>query len=945
MLRKSTNRNNYLNDNLCHIRVNKRSNDERNSPRLSHQANNYFYNTKINRLILQEIPNNNVHNVYQEYQENKNISTEYDILHRNTSYLNKSKNDIYQLDITRIKKNNNYRNKDIKGSPNININNNSNNNSYYNIFYKNKLNDKNNNSNSMRDINDIRNSNIHKKISIKKNPLNNRYIKSYNIRDISQDNINEQMNKNIKNKIISPEIIFFPAKSNNDFIHKAYNSGQEFYKKKSFINKLNSSGYILYKQNPINNKSIESFNRNNNIYDNSMLEKKLNKFCDILEEAYFISFKNSFHYFIQNIISFIKNKKKSKNLILRRFDDISKYNNNKDYKVYNTMVNIESKNDKKYENIYNQKNNIESYIEVNKNCSSPKITEFQNNLTNSMIKMNHNKYINMLNNLFENDYFLLRDKRFRSPLIDRTDIQFNDNSFKSSFENCNTNDKRYSKYNTKTNINNLFQKKIYNRYNNLKINTEFELKRKHFINQINSKSGLYANINNLNKSIDIGKINNKDIYSNNRQTCHIRTRKNSCINKSDKKKDTLNSIINKSEKKANEQSKNIKNSILYSKPLLKKSTDKFLNKNDIFTGNNIIYDIQSKRKNIKSKIIIIKNIKTSDERIFINIRYIPIEYDTKWIKREIYYQNDIYISHTDSIKFIKKNINFKKNRKNKSNINYLINKYIEDNNLDNIYSNDNIKNAIKYLISLLQNIYNENKKNILFLFFKNLNKIKRESMLFSMKLKEKNYKKLSKNQTKNKIKNNNLLYKSADKTRNRKENNINNNINNNTDEISLKLNFMNLNRENYNKNILINLNEKENNKFTNIFNDKQENLNDNVDENDKEKIQKKKLAKLSKIFNNLNKENNIINSIKEQFLDWTNKNEIHNKPNIDKNKDDTKQNNNKIFDDNFINTDIEEENYEKHFEDKIKKFRLRLILISLKNKAKKYNKKRYQYCK
>ena len=156
---------------------------------------------------------------------------------------------------------------------------------------------------------------------------------------------------------------------------------------------------------------------------------------------------------------------------------------------------------------------------------------------------------------------------------------------------------------------------------------------------------------------------------------------------------------------------------------------------------------------------------------------------------------------------------------------------------------------------------------------------------------------------------------------------------------------MNLNRENYNKNILINLNEKENNKFTNIFNDKQENLNDNVDENDKEKIQKKKLAKLSKIFNNLNKENNIINSIKEQFLDWTNKNEIHNKPNIDKNKDDTKQNNNKIFDDNFINTDIEEENYEKHFEDKIKKFRLRLILISLKNKAKKYNKKRYQYCK
>ena len=32
-----------------------------------------------------------------------------------------------------------------------------------------------------------------------------------------------------------------------------------------------------------------------------------------------------------------------------------------------------------------------------------------------------------------------------------------------------------------------------------------------------------------------------------------------------------------------------------------------------------------------------------------------------------------------------------------------------------------------------------------------------------------------------------------------------------------------------------------------------------------------KLAKLGKLFKNLEKEKNIINTIKEQFLDWTNK--------------------------------------------------------------------------
>ena len=50
------------------IRVNKRiinSNSKLEHPKLSHQENNYFYNTKINRLVFQESSNNDIQNIYQ----------------------------------------------------------------------------------------------------------------------------------------------------------------------------------------------------------------------------------------------------------------------------------------------------------------------------------------------------------------------------------------------------------------------------------------------------------------------------------------------------------------------------------------------------------------------------------------------------------------------------------------------------------------------------------------------------------------------------------------------------------------------------------------------------------------------------------------------------------------------------------------------------------------
>ena len=114
----------------------------------------------------------------------------------------------------------------------------------------------------------------------------------------------------------------------------------------------------------------------------------------------------------------------------------------------------------------------------------------------------------------------------------------------------------------------------------------------------------------------------------------------------------------------------------------------------------------------------------------------------------------------------------------------------------------------------------------------------------------------------------------------------------------------------------------------------------NIDDNDKkDKIKKEKLGKL---FHNLNQENNIINAIKEQFLDWTNKNNFPLKTKIENNK---KQYNFNTFNNNYkYNTNIEynekdENNYEiniKEFERKINILKKKLILFCLKIKNNKY---------
>ena len=97
--------------NILQIKVNKRTsntNTKHNSPSINspHQENNYYYNTKINRLILQEAPNNNrIQNIYQPPDpSNKNILIEYDFLPNNINNIISEKNQMNSLN----KKNTNF---------------------------------------------------------------------------------------------------------------------------------------------------------------------------------------------------------------------------------------------------------------------------------------------------------------------------------------------------------------------------------------------------------------------------------------------------------------------------------------------------------------------------------------------------------------------------------------------------------------------------------------------------------------------------------------------------------------------------------------------------------------------------------------------------------------------------------------------------------------------
>ena len=1005
MIKKRSGQHHLSNDNFCHIRIKKSVNNDKNtniiSPELSHQENNYFYNTKINRLILQELPKNSIQNIYQQpTQINKSLSLGYDLLQGQVNdlfYTKKNNDNIFNenssfknlpMDIKNFKQNSQndfFYNKEISRDDYINANNNSNN--INNIFY-------NNDNDYLKDdevcSTSLRLSNNPKQVIISKIIKNKNYLKDPRVPELSSNNnYNNNLKSNIKNKFASSKMTLNPDKENNEFKNILFRSGQEFYQKENDINiniknnmnkisrdkKISPNNYIYFKNNPKNIQSIEITKRNNKskgniiqkkiknykVYDNNLLFKKIEKFCEIMEEVYFISFKSSYSYFIQNLKFFIKNRNKSKALILRRFEDVKK---SKHKKANNSMIDIEVKNNEKYktfiDNNGNGKNMIGNYNNINKSQSPSKFIELnnKNNKTNSMAKINNEKYNGMFNNFLKkgND----ENQIFRSTLFDE------DNT-KNLTKNIEKN-KVYNKYiaNTKNNI--LFQKNKNSKTNQLKTSTELESKNKYY-NNINLNTNKYNELlsdqeNYINKSSKINEHNKKN----------LKTRNNSCLD------------INNSERKFEEQIKlsidNHKTDLLYSKPIYKKSIDNSINKDksirinininerikkynlksNIFKKNNRSFNYQKNELNkdnyneIKEKII--TNLKSKDKKLSVLIKYISFKNEHQNRKRKNYNKNDFFAIHTDSLfiiahvnnKYEKDSKNEKIHRTKYKHNNFILNRYgeylnelninyssknMDKKNYNNIFiTNEKNENVIQYLISLLQNIYNDNIKQTLFIFFKNIRKIKRNSLYSSMQFeKRNNFGIFNKKVYYNHLKKNNFKTESSNEKNNKKEGNDNFNFGENIQDLSNESKTINndcfftnksRNQLDINNNI----------KFDNILNRKRniKTYETNNNENDKDLIEKKKLAKLGKLFNHLNKENNIINTIKEQFLNWTNKNEIQNNSRLKNDNDEEIQNSIKYKVKTFdkVNRN-DKKTIEKGEKEKINKFRYKLISFSLKN--------------
>jgi hypothetical protein len=144
MIKKEVNSHQYfykIDDNNKNLGK-KRYNIKTNSPNLSHQENNYFYNTKINHLILQDLSNNKGQNLIQ--QQNplfnsvyinyglplKNSNNVKSIYHKNeiNNSLNKDSKNIIGLDYLTNRKNINRYSKSFLGESYSNSNNCTNNN-------------------------------------------------------------------------------------------------------------------------------------------------------------------------------------------------------------------------------------------------------------------------------------------------------------------------------------------------------------------------------------------------------------------------------------------------------------------------------------------------------------------------------------------------------------------------------------------------------------------------------------------------------------------------------------------------------------------------------------------------------------------------------------------------------------------------------------------------
>ena len=827
--------------------------------------NNYFYNIQNNyeksdnKIIKKGLlgKNNIFLNDYPSINSLKSIETNYKKV---TVKNDKDGNNHIKSPFSSINQKINYNNK-MNKSPEIIRKQKSKNNTNKNIK-SNKVN--NNNENKKRDMN-IYTNNENNKLNNNENRNSKRNLIN-NINDKNKDKLNNNINHSI---------------NNNKGIHN---------------NNKNKINYYYNQLNKIPNKS--SIKKNN-----PSLNIKIRKFCDILEQLLYISFKNCFKIFIDKINAFNEYNISKRALIIKRFQCLNKNkkSNNHSHNNSFSQTSFSNSQNMKSNSLIKESSNNEFNNKRKKKKSPTKFIELQDNLKSSMLNINQDNYIQMFNELFMKQRENLMVKTCRSPMIER-------NNKDSSFD-INNNDEKvlYDKYklNTNSDMHPFYQK---DKYLSRDLNNKLE-------GSFNKNNSYYYDIKNIENDNNGYKLSTQDnnFIGNIFDDDNINLIKyNYSIEPNLRRNNSITKIINNSD-----HINTNKNILLYSKPKLTKTKYKkenipnnktniiYLKKNERDLNNNPINifmsnsnknifsypmsptiknkktelsdkKISENKKEFKKNEIIIKNVHTKDKKLYVFIKYVKL----KNYNSSSFSSNKLFYSHTDSISLIRKYNNQNKiyhfeNINNKS-----LNKNNEEKNQKekfkyNSNSSEDDDTNIIFLINFLQNIFNDNKKTILYNFWRNLKKIKTNYILQN-KIKAKKTINKSREQ---KIENNNIIELQNYRNNNNLIKNklsITSSGNKDREKNANKPNIIkkiNLNQNNINA---IKYNKSCNNIFDKSNKKNEENSLDNKDKSQDESLKNEqlkmiKLAKLGKLFKNLEKEKNIINTIKEQFLDWTNK--------------------------------------------------------------------------
>ena len=503
--------------------------------------------------------------------------------------------------------------------------------------------------------------NIRSNITQKKNLMNNNIRNKKNNSTINNNNRFNQANHNKNNSNeIKKEYVNIDLGTNSDNFmsdndKKLNHSNDGFIKINSINQRLINNNEIentetnLLTENRYENSIYKYYNKNKTSYN--LLNEKIDKFCDILEQFFYNSFQKCFNFFIQKLNYYTEQKKSKRAMILRRLKD-----GKKTYKssCINKSLDDEENNSRLFSN---ERKHINKEInDPRKKEKSPsKVIELQNNIKQTMMNVNQDNYIKMFNEIFKKQDRSVDDKKCRSPLLQRT--RTNTNILKDSWDY--TNDKKYEKYSTNTNVSLFLKKNSYNKFNDLKVNmdnyvqksinncfdNEYEddnydnnsnnyiFQKSYFRNSLSNDSKrnpLNNNINNIKakKSINIknninkyeydssdGKKERKDnsVYYDNKifqnQKYIISNSPETYFNKKNSDKRIYNKYI--------QNSQFSKNLLLYSKPLLKKPKES----NSSINKMNIIYLKQNEMnpESIQKK----KNLNASYSTILNNLSKIP----------------------------------------------------------------------------------------------------------------------------------------------------------------------------------------------------------------------------------------------------------------------------------------------------------------------------------